>query len=134
LNKDEDGLSIFDKLISIIEFRVPYYVGPLNNFHGKYSWIKRKAEGRILPWNLEEKVNLEETENAFIRKMTGKCTYLAGEDVLYKNSLMYSKYTVLNEINNIKVDEEPISVECKQQLYEDLFINRKQKVTKKRIA
>ena len=38
-----------------------------------------------------------------------------------KNSLLYSAFTVLNEINNIKIDGEEISVELKQGIYKDLF-------------
>lgn len=133
LKKDETGLTIIDKLLSIIEFRIPYYVGPLNTAHGKYTWITRKSQGRILPWNFEEKVDLEKSEEAFIRRMTRKCTYLAGEDTLCKNSLLYMKYMVLNEINNIKIDENPITVECKQKLFNDLFIKNNKIVTKKKI-
>lgn len=43
------------------------------------------------------------------------------EDVIPKNSLLYSAFTVLNEINNIKIDGEEISVELKQGIYKDLF-------------
>ena len=131
--KDEDGLNAIEKLLSIIEFRIPYYVGPLNNYHGEFSWIKRKAEGKILPWNFNDRVDLEKSEEAFIRRMTNKCTYLAGEDVLPKYSLLYSKYMVLNEINSIRIDNVPISVNIKQKLYKDLFENSRRKVTKKRL-
>ena len=131
--KDGDGLTIIDKLLSIIEFRIPYYIGPLNDYHKKFSWIKRKADGRILPWNIHEMVDYEQSEEAFIRKMTAKCTYLAGEDVLCKNSLLYCKYMVLNEINNIKISDYPITIECKKHLYKDLFENSQKKITKKRL-
>lgn len=132
LERNEEDLCVIDKLLSIIEFKIPYYVGPLNDYHAKdkIAWIKRKSEGKILPWNFEEKVDLEASEEAFIRKMTGKCTYLAGADVLYKNSLLYSKYMVLNSINNIKINEEKITVECKQQIYNELFVNKRQKIKK----
>lgn len=133
LEKDDYGLTVIQKLLSIIEFRIPYYVGPLNNYHGKFSWIERKADGRILPWNFSQKVDLEKSEEAFIRKMTSKCSYLAGEDVLCKNSLLYSKFMLLNEINNIKIDEYAITVECKQRIYRDLFENNRRKITKKRL-
>lgn len=29
-NKDENGISVSDKIVKIFEFRIPYYVGPLN--------------------------------------------------------------------------------------------------------
>ena len=53
--------------------------------------------------------------------MTNKCTYLFGEDVVPKNSLIYSKYMVLNELNNLKVRGNKISVKLKQELYNELF-------------
>ncbi len=131
--KDEDG-AVADKILSIMEFRIPYYVGPLvGKEKSKFAWMKRKAEGRILPWNYEKLIDLEETENRFIRNMTSKCTYLASEEVLPKNSLLYCKYSVLNEINNITVDGNNISVDAKQKIYSELFMN-KRRVTVKMIA
>ncbi|MCF0141434.1 MAG: type II CRISPR RNA-guided endonuclease Cas9, partial [Mogibacterium sp.] len=131
LNEEDDGISNIDKLLGIFEFRIPYYVGPLNPSTSEFAWMKRKAEGPILPWNFEEKVDLDASEEAFIRRMTNKCTYLPGEDVLPKNSLLYSKFTVLNEINNIKINGISIDSTTKQEIYK-LFENNK-KVTVKRI-
>ena len=62
--------------------------------------------------------------------MTNKCTYLIGEDVLPKDSLLYSKYIVLNELNNLRLGGEKISVALKQRIYEELF-QRKRKVRQK---
>ena len=94
LNKcDQDGLTVKDKILSIMEFRIPYFVGPLNS-HSDFAWIKRKADGMIFPWNFEKKVDLDASEEAFIKKMTNKCSYLAGEDVLPKNSLLYQKFEI----------------------------------------
>ena len=45
---------------------------------------------------------------------------------------MYERFMVLNEINNIRVYGEKISVEQKQELYRDLFMAKK-KVTIKDI-
>ncbi len=130
--KDEYG-TVADKILSIMEFRIPYYVGPLvSSEKSNFAWMERKAEGKIYPWNYEEKIDLDKTENAFIRKMTCKCTYLAGEDVLPKNSLLYCKFNVLNEINNITVDGVKISVKAKQTLFSELFM-KKQRVTVKAI-
>ena len=121
LEKDEGGYSNIDKLLSIFKFKIPYYVGPLRKDNSKYSWIVKKVEGKIYPWNFDDMVDLKESEEAFINRMTNTCTYLPGENVLPKYSLLYSKYMVLNEINNIKVNEVPISVEAKQGIYNDLF-------------
>lgn len=131
--KDEYG-TVADKILTIMEFRIPYYAGPLvSNKKRKNAWLVRKAEGKIYPWNFADMVDEDSTENEFIRRMTCKCTYMAGEDVLPKYSLLYSKFTVLNEINNITVNGIPVSVEDKQFLYESLFVRNSRKVTKKRI-
>ena len=78
-------------------------------------------------------VDFDKSEDGFIRRMTCKCTYLAGEDVLPKYSLLYSKYTVLNEINNIKVNGEKISPELKQDIFNELFM-KTSRVTVKKIT
>lgn len=130
--KDEYG-TVAEKIISIAKFRIPYYVGPLSTRHkeqGANSWIVRKQEGRIYPWNFEEMVDLEQSNKEFIQRMTNKCTYLIGEDVLPKNSLLYSKYMVLNELNNLRIRGNKISVNLKQELYKELFCT-KAKVTGK---
>lgn len=125
--KDSDGLTAIDKILSVFKFRVPYYVGPLNS-SSQNAWLIRRAEGKILPWNFDSKIDLEASENEFIRRMTNKCTYLPDEDVLPKYSMLYCKFNVLNEINNITVNGIKISAELKQGIYESLFLTR-QKVT-----
>lgn len=126
--KDENGLTVSEKIESVFLFRIPYFVGPLNTDSEK-SWVVRKA-GRIYPWNFEEMVDLDESENRFIKRMTNKCTYLPGEDVLPKDSLLYHKFTVLNTINNLRINGEKISVELKQRIYNEVFMVKK-KVTLK---
>ena len=125
-----------DKLIQLFEFRIPYYVGPLNKIDdgidGKFTWAVRKSNEKIYPWNFENVIDIEASAEKFIRRMTNKCTYLIGEDVLPKDSLLYSKYMVLNELNNVRLDGEKISVELKQRLYTDLFCKYR-KVTVKKV-
>ncbi len=129
--RDEQGLSVSDKIRSVFSFRVPYFVGPLNS-NANNAWLQRKAEGKIYPWNLPDMVDLDASENEFIRRMTAKCTYLPAEDVLPKDSLLYHRFMVLNELNNLKINGMPISVELKQELYTELFLIRK-KVTRKQL-
>lgn len=121
----------YDKIIKIFSFRIPYYVGPLNDYHSeKFSWIVRE-KGRILPWNFEEKVDVEKSAEKFIKKMTNKCTYLIGEDVLPKDSLLYNKFMVLNELNNVCIDGQRLSVSLKQKIYNDLFLKNRKVTIKK---
>ena len=130
--RDEDDLSGAEKILSVFEFRVPYYVGPLNA-QSPFAWLVRKREGKILPWNFEKMVDLDASEQAFIKKMINSCTYLPCEDVLPKQSLVYCAFEVLNEINNIKINGKDISVEVKQGIYNDLFLHRKKAVSVKDI-
>lgn len=128
--KDSDRISNEDKIISIFKFKIPYFVGPLN-CNSQFAWIQRKADGKIFPWNFEDKVDFDASEQAFIQRMTNQCTYLPEESVLPKQSLYYQKFMVLNEINNIKIDGRKISVAMKQELYNEIF-EKKKRVRKKR--
>ncbi|MCL2062400.1 MAG: type II CRISPR RNA-guided endonuclease Cas9 [Firmicutes bacterium] len=117
------------KILDIISFRVPYYVGRLNphykNTKGRHVWIEKLVEGRtrITPWNFNEIVDKKNSNKAFIGRMLSKCTYLRDETVfvLPKNSLLYARFSVLNELNNLKYKDVPISVELKQKIFNDLF-------------
>ena len=128
LNAADEYGSTASKILRLMTFRVPYYVGPLvKKNENDNAWIVRKGEGRILPWNFDDMVDRDRCEDEFIKRMTCKCTYVAGEDVLPKNSLLYSKFMVLNEINNIRIDgkRENFPVEAKQKIYTGLFEKRK---------
>ena len=118
-----------EKLIQLFTFRIPYYVGPLNKVkeenEQKYTWAVRKSEDKIYPWNFTDIIDVEASAEKFIKRMTNKCTYLIGEDVLPKDSLLYSKYRVLNELNNVRLDGKEISVELKQKIYEGVFCKRR---------
>lgn len=124
--KDEDGISGAEKILSVFEFKVPYYVGPLKENPNKNKkvnhWMVRRANGKIYPWNFDKIVDLDACENEFIARMTNSCAYLPGEDVLPKNSLVYCAFEVLNEINNIKINGNDISVEAKQSIYTNVFM------------
>lgn len=121
---DADGITTKEKIVQTFAFRIPYFVGPLKEEKDKSSknaWLARKAKGRILPWNFEKIVDFEKSEEAFINRMVNNCTYLPGKEVLPKNSLLYSEYEVLDELNNLKVNGESIPVDVKNELYEKLF-------------
>ena len=134
LNYEENGIITKDKLLMTFKFRIPYYVGPLNSYHkdkGGNSWIVRKEEGKILPWNFEQKVDIEKSAEEFIKKMTNKCTYLNGEDVIPKDSFLYSEYIILNELNKIQVNDEFLNEENKRKIIDELFKENK-KVSEKK--
>ena len=134
LNYEENGVSTKDKLLKTFKFRIPYYVGPLNSYHkdkGGNSWIVRKEEGKILPWNFEQKVDIEKSAEEFIKRMTNKCTYLNGEDVIPKDSFLYSEYIILNELNKVQVNDEFLNEENKRKIIDELFKENK-KVSEKK--
>ena len=133
MEKGPDGLSVKEKLDKIIMFRIPYYVGPLGRNDRMVSgWAVRKADGKVLPWNFNDMIDEDASAEGFIRAMTNKCTYLPGEDVLPKNSLLYSRFMVLNELNNVRVNGVRLTVEQKQTVYNGLF-RKKKKVTQNQL-
>ena len=137
LNEVADGFSVAEKLIKMLEFRIPYYVGPLNTHHnvdnGGFAWAVRKASGRVTPWNFDDKIDREKSAAAFIKNLTNKCTYLLGEDVLPKSSLLYSEFMLLNELNNVRIDGKPLEKAVKEHLIEAVFKQDHKKMTKNRI-
>lgn len=134
LSESDKYGSAADKILDIMKFRIPYYVGPLvSEKKSQNAWLVRKADGKITPWNFDDMVDKDKSEERFIKRMTCKCTYVAGEDVLPKKSLLYCKFNVLNEINNITVDGIPVTVEMKQKIFNRLFVEKCARVTKKKI-
>jgi CRISPR-associated endonuclease Csn1 len=131
-DKDDTGLTVSEKIVRLFEFQIPYYVGPLSNggCDGKNVWSVRREKGAVLPWNFEEKIDVKQSSENFITNLVNHCTYLNGETVLPKNSLLYEKYMVLNELNNLKINGIKIGVELKQSIYNDVFKKGK-KVTAK---
>lgn len=116
-----------DKIISILEFRIPYYYGPLDG-NKQFGWLikkKGKENERILPWNHQEIVDVQETATQFIKKLTNYCTYLPIEKVMPQKSLTCSMYEVLSEVNKIRIDGKLLPIDTKNRLIEDLFFKRK---------
>lgn len=115
-----------EKIEAVFSFRVPYYVGPL-----KGHWAARTGE-KVHPWNFEKTVDLDASAAAFLKDLIGKCTY-TGAPVLPKDSLLYSEFMLLNELNPLRLNGNELPVSVKQQLIEDLFKKENRRVTKKRI-
>lgn len=116
-----------EKIKRILTFKIPYYVGPLNS-NSSFSWLERTDE-KITPWNFEEVVDESQSAENFIKRMTNYCTYLREEPVLPSNSIIYSRYSLLNELNKIRVNGHLITQECKEYMINELFLKQK-KVTK----
>ena len=135
--KDESGYSLREKVIQLLEFRIPYYVGPLNSSkkakEDGFAWSVRNKgyeNTPVTPWNYEKVIDESASAEKFITNLTNKCTYLKGEDVLPKSSLLYSEFALLNELNALKYDGNRISLEARNVIIEKLFKEQGKKVTK----
>lgn len=134
--KDDSKLTVSKRILELFQFQIPYYVGPLNLQHADkkegHAWAVRKKQGRVFPWNINEMIDMKQTSEKFISNMVRHCTYMNGERAIPKDSLLYQRFCVLNELNNLRIRGEKPSVELKQRIYEDLFTKGK-KVTQKQL-
>lgn len=123
------------KLDKLVNFRVPYYVGPLVDKSAKgetretrFAWMARYEPNRneeITPWNFDEIVDKKQSATNFIKRMTTKDTYLFDEDVLPKASLIYQDFEVYNELNNLKINGQRLDSEEKRKIHDNLFAKRR---------
>lgn len=125
------------KIKLLLNFRIPYYVGPLGNGESQFAWIKKNSDDSIKPWTFEETVDLDGSAEAFIERLTSYDTYLTGEKVLPKNSLLYQKFTIFNELTRITYQDEQgdwvnFSSSEKIAIFNALFKTRK-RVTEKQL-
>ena len=130
--KDEKGVTIGEKICKLCTFRIPYYIGPLSQMSEK-SWAIHKGSGRVTPLNFEDKIDIDRSSEKFIEKLVSRCTYLVGETVLPKSSLLYQRFKLYNELNNIRINGERIRYDLKKDLIDQLFVKRQTPVTKKKI-
>lgn len=113
-------------ILELMKFKIPYYIGPLaKENESRFAWLIRKSEGKILPWNFEDIVDIDATAEKFIRRMTKKCTYLLNENVIPKQSILYSEFCVRNELANIKVNNNKLSPTTKELIIDKLFKAKK---------
>ncbi|MGX7111869.1 type II CRISPR RNA-guided endonuclease Cas9 [Gemella cuniculi] len=136
--KDENGFTVKEKIIQLLEFRIPYYVGPLNSYHqakeNGFAWSVRydnEENTAVTPWNFERVIDADASAEKFIRNLTNKCTYLKNEDVLPKHSLLYSEYELLNDLNKLRYDGNRLTVEARDAMVENLFKKQGKKVSAK---
>ena len=127
---DDSGITAREKIVSIFEYQIPYYVGPLGK--SPRAWCVRRESGPITPWNIDKKIDMEASAKQFIDRLTGRCTY-TGEPVLPDNSLIYSEFKLLNALNPLRINGNLLSAQKKQQMIQDLFAAAKGKVKKEKI-
>ncbi|PQC29953.1 type II CRISPR RNA-guided endonuclease Cas9 [Enterococcus mundtii] len=126
------------KIEKLLTFRIPYYVGPLaQEGQSPFAWIKRKNLSQITPWNFEEVVDKENSAIAFIERMTNQDTYLPKEKVLPKQSLIYQRFMIFNELTKVSYTDERgkshyFSSEQKRKIFDKLF-KQHPRVTEKQL-
>lgn len=131
---DADGISVKEKIVKAFEFRIPYYVGPLNSSSPNH-WAIRfagKEQEKVYPWNFESVIDTEATAQKFIANLVGLCSY-TGEKVLPRDSLLYSEFVLLNELNLLRVNGKSLPYEVKQDLLRHFFYDTRRTATKKDI-
>ena len=122
------------KIVKLLEFRIPYYVGPLvSEKRSKNSWLERKINNvKITPYNFDDVVDKEKTAEKFIKRMISHCTYLLDEYALANNSILYSKFKVMNELKQIRVNDRKLELKFQQQILEDFFMKTFGTITEKK--
>lgn len=132
---DDSGLTGGERIREVFLFHTPYYIGPMvEKGKSEYSWLVKKENKPIRPWNYKDVIDIEATEINFINNLVGMCTYLKGEKVLPKESLLYQRFMVINALSMIKINGANITPEIMHLIYRELFVNQCISVTKKRIA
>ena len=128
LDKTKDGVY---KIVKLLEFKIPYYVGPLvSDTKSPFAWMERKVDNvKITPYNFDEVIDKEKTAEKFIKRMISHCTYLLDEYALPNNSIYYSRYKVLNELKQIRVNDQKLSNEQQQYIIKELFEKTKGTIT-----
>ena len=132
LNESDGEHTVSQKIISLLTFRIPYYVGPLNSQNSRFAWAVRNPgydRVPVTPWNFDKVIDKDASEEKFIKNMTRKCSYLIGQDVLPASSLFYTEATFLNELNNLTINGIK-SAEAKKLIYG--YAQEHKKITLKR--
>lgn len=130
-----DGKTEEYKIVSLLKFKMPYYIGPLSQPNDYVRddkrdnhWVQFRGEnnqGIINPWNFSQIVDLEGTADKFISNLTNYCTYIFGENALPRESLIFQAYKVLNDLNNLKVNGSLISKEDKDYIIQNVYLKKK---------
>ncbi|MDR0514594.1 MAG: type II CRISPR RNA-guided endonuclease Cas9, partial [Coriobacteriaceae bacterium] len=138
---DPSNVPDIEKTIKLLTHRVPYYVGPLQKAQGDVGplpgkqahterqkpWVERlpgQQHAKIYPWNFDEVVDKAASAENFIARMVGRCSYLADQACLPKDSVLFQRYMILNELNKLRLDGNPIDVPTKQAIFNELFMAR----------
>ena len=78
-----------NNIIDLFSFRIPYYVGPLSNGKSNWSWIIRKSDVPIRPWNFKNIV--DEDKASYALQELDKCM-LTYDETISNFSTFFSTY------------------------------------------
>lgn len=120
------------KLVQLLEFKIPYYVGPLvSEEKSNFAWMIRNNNEKITPYNFDEVINKEETAEKFIKRMLGHCTYFLDKYAIANNSILYSKYKLMNELKQIRINGNKIDNNIQHKIIKELFMKKSGTITDK---
>lgn len=121
------------KLVKLLEFKIPYYVGPLvQKEQSQFAWMIPKQEHvKITPYNFDEVIDKEKTAEEFIKRMIGHCTYFLDTPAMPNNSLLYSEYKVRNELKQIRINGIKLDNKMQQKIIQELFMKKSGTITDK---
>lgn len=118
-------------IVQLLTFRIPYYVGPLPGRNAseeqrKYAWriLNDGADGAILPWTFDKLINKEDTARAFIERMKNNCTYLPDRPCMSVGSLYYAYFSVLQDLNLIRVNGNALGEEEKKDIIRNVYLKK----------
>lgn len=129
LNEISDGFTTKEKVEKTFNYKIEYYVGPLNT-KSEHAWVKRNSYEKIYPWNIDSIVDKDKSAEEFIRRMQNKCTYLDGEYCLPKASIVFSEYNCLAYLNKITINGSLMSTDVKEKIFKEIFLTKKQPTNK----
>jgi len=122
------------KLISLLKFKIPYYIGPisnrtLSNDSNVNHWAKfvnkKEKHSKVYPWNFFDIVDDKKSGEAFIESLKNNCTYILDEPTMPKYSLIFQVYKVLSKLNNVLINGEKIDKDLKEKIIVNLYLKKK---------
>ena len=138
--------------MSILTYKIPYFVGPLAKENtSRFAWLKRHEKpdlegvrdeatlsGKIRPWNADKLIDMDETRKAFIDKLIGTDIILLNEKVMPKRSLVYEEVMLYNELAKVKYLDKYggahfLDADLRHAIVKDLFKKQSKRVSSKNL-
>jgi len=114
------------KIRSIFLYKLKYYYGPLNT-NSEYSNVVKNNDEVIRPWNIDKVINDKDTRQKFMDRLTNYCSYIYGEKVMPRASLLYEEYQILDRLNVMRINGNTLNKSDKDEIYK--FILGRNKTT-----